>query len=53
MPEHSVLLFIEKLACFDDAPEAHVLPAPDGELVEERHAVPALYGGEQRAIAGA
>ena len=38
---------------FEDAPEAHVLPASDAELVEERNGVAAFDGGEQGAIAGA
>ena len=35
---------------FDDAPESHVLPASDRELVEERDAVAALDGREHGAI---
>ena len=50
-PEHTVLRLVEYLSAFDDAPEAHVLPAPDREFVEERNGVAALYRGEQSEIA--
>src|ERR1043165_4831667 len=51
LPEHAVLFLVEQLFAFRDAPEAHVLPTPDRELVEERHAVAALDCREQGAIA--
>jgi hypothetical protein len=52
-PEHAVLFLVEDVRACMDAPESHMLPATDRELVEERDAVAALDGGEEGAIAGA
>ena len=46
LPEHAILFLIEQLSSFDNAPESHVLPTPDGELVKERHAMSAFDGGQ-------
>ena len=51
-PEHAGFLFVEAVLGRGDAPEAHVLPAPDGQFVEERDGVARFDGGEEGAVAG-
>ncbi len=51
-PEHTGGFSIENMSAFRDVPEARVLPAPDGELIEKRHGMARFDGGEQRTIAG-
>jgi hypothetical protein len=51
-PEHARFLFVEAVLGRGDAPEAHVLPAPDGQFVEERDGMARFDSGEEGSVAG-